>query len=68
MAGELNVSRRSRRQCLPNDLQVFGTIGVEERFVQFDFVENWILDPSVAKNQAFTSWLESIPASATSGF
>jgi len=24
--------------------------------------------PSVAKNQAFTSWLESIPASATSGF
>jgi len=26
------------------------------------------LDPSVAKNQAFTSWLESIPASATSGF
>jgi len=25
-------------------------------------------DPSVAKNQAFTSWLESIPASATSGF
>jgi len=33
-------------------------------------VENVFLKayPSVAKNQAFTSWLESIPASATSGF